>query len=41
MGFETVALIWPFLSIGAVVAATLLFAWLQDRAHDRKTNRTR
>jgi hypothetical protein len=36
MSFETFALIWPFLSVVAVVGATLFFARLQDRAHDRK-----
>ena len=37
MSFETFALIWPFVSVGLVVAAVLFFARLQDRAHDRKT----
>jgi nitrate reductase NapE component len=36
MTFETLALIWPVLSISAVVGATLLLVWFQDRAHDRK-----
>jgi hypothetical protein len=37
MTFETLALIWPLLTIGTVVAATLLVAWLQDRGYDRRT----
>lgn len=37
MTFETLALIWPLITIGTVVAATLLVVWLQDRAHDRRT----
>jgi hypothetical protein len=39
MSFETFALIWPFVSIGLVVGATLFFARLQDRAHDRKAGK--
>jgi nitrate reductase NapE component len=39
MTFETLALIWPILSISAVVGATFLVVWLQDRAHDRKARK--
>ena len=37
MSFETFALIWPFVGVGIAIAATVFFARLQDRAHDRKT----
>jgi hypothetical protein len=36
MSFETFALIWPFLSVSLVIAATIFFTRLQDRARDRK-----